>query len=187
MGTPTSPRDGSLPTQILSEISPGLHVRRFSIHSASKHPIEPAQNHTVFHPGGSRSVAFTPALYGAVPLPLRPKEDLGGDFAIITQARHPMEPNRVHYLTDWIFPPVPPTPPRGDAVTFGFTCSQYFCMVGTFTPQSDAPLGARRGRDALFSRTPLPPNRTSGSPIYGSPVSGSPLGTRRRSRALLPC
>ncbi len=157
MGTPTSPRDGSLPTQILPEISPGLHVRRFSIHSASKHPIEPAQNHTVFHPGGSRSVAFTPALYGAVPLPLRPKEDLGGDFAIITQARHPMEPNRVHYLTDWIFPPVPPTPPRGDAVTFGFTCSQYFCMVGTFTPQSDAPLGARE--------TGVPPVKTGETPV----------------------
>ena len=66
------------------EISPGLHVRHFSIHSASIHPIESVPDSTASRPERSRSIAFTPVPQGTVPPPLEPGEDLWGDFAIIT-------------------------------------------------------------------------------------------------------
>jgi hypothetical protein len=91
------------------------------------------------------------------------------------------------------------TPPHDDAVTFGYRpmkprpertfTSKYCCAFrrtkrdtllraslvgpnrGPLSPATLSPIGVGRPD---WIRAPLPPNRTCGSPAYGSPVGGSP-------------
>ena len=64
----------------------------------------------------------------------------------------------------WIFPPVPPTPPRGECSNLRFYMQPVLCMTGTSTLQSDAPLGARTAGVPPASwagGTPAVPGRTT--------------------------
>lgn len=89
-----------------------LIVIKSSDHSVSNHP--PSSRHT-------SGVFFLPSLpdHPAVDAPFRAKRHLG--FASGVQARHDDRPNRVHLRYGLIVHlRLLSTPPRGDAVTFGY-------------------------------------------------------------------
>ena len=86
---------------------------------------------------------------------------------------HPAESSSLH-----CGPPVRlrllSTPPRGDAVTFGYEALAYpdTDLHRAVVAPSRAHIGV--GKD---SRPPLPPNRACGSPAHGSPVGCFHIGT----------
>src|SRR5271156_4393901 len=100
---------------------------------------------------------------------LRALRHLG--FAFCQQARHDVKPNRVHLRYGLIVHlQLLSTPPRGDAVTFGYSMPEHadkdFHLAGSMQLRSHIGVG-RAG-----SQPPLPPNRAGGSPAHGSPVGG---------------
>ncbi len=125
----------------------------------------------------------------------------GPGFATRSQARRDVRPNRVrHYPADWsTHLLLLSTPPRGDAVAFGFRAETLLgdglspslsCALTGARARASRPRQARAttrqksqrskapeigvGRTP-FPASPLPPHRACGSPAHGVPVGGSPF------------